>query len=101
MKKGNADAPIIALLLLLAGIIGFFVYLYRDHQRWYSSDELEMEYYVPSVRTEAPIPSEQYEDFGINVESQQVEDQQETHRSKFIQDVKERITKSKEVQTID
>ena len=81
--------------------IKFFVYLCRDHQRWYGSDELEMENYVPSVRAEAPIPSEQLEGFGINVESQQVENQQETHKSKFIQDVKERMTKSKEVQTIE
>ena len=96
MKNGEADGPMMALLLLLGGIIGFVAYLNRDHQRWYGSEELEVEYYVPSARTEAPMSSEQHEDFGINTESEQ-----ETPTIKLIREYREHTTQFFEMQDIE
>ena len=92
-----------ALFLLLSAIVGLVAYVGCDREDWYGSDELEVEYYnyTPSVRTEMPISSEQHEDFGINVESQQVEEQQETHRSKFLRDLEEHTMRFFEMQDIE
>lgn len=70
----------VALLFLLVAIVGFVAYLSFDIKRWLDIDG--------SDRTEATMPSEQYEDFGINLDSLQ-----ETPRSNLIRDYKEHTMK--------
>ena len=66
----------VALFFLLVAIIGFVAFLSFDLKRWIDIDGADS--------TEATMPSEQYEDFGINLDSLQ-----ETHSRNLIQEYKE------------
>ena len=101
MKRGGIEGPVVALLFFLVAIIGLVAYVGRSHR--YGSDEYEWEETTTSVRTEAPMSSEQLEDpeYSENTESQQVESQQETRRSKFIHDYEEHMMKLMDMHSIE
>ena len=96
MKRGGIEGPVVALLFLLVAIIGLVAYVGRSHQD--GSDDYEWEERTSSVRTEAPMSSEQLEDPEY---SENTESQQETRRSKFIHDYEEHMMKLMDMHSIE
>lgn len=101
MKRGGIEGPVIVLLFLLAVIIGLVAYIGRDHQD--GSDEHEW-VEKTTVRTETPMSLEQQEDLGESENSddqQEKSQQEETPRSKMLQDLEENMRQLMDLNTIE
>ena len=101
MKRGGIEGPVVVLIFLLAVIIGLVAYIGRDHQD--GSDEHEWVENT-TVRTETPMSLEQQEDLGESENSddqQEKSQQEETPRSKMLQDLEENMRQLMDLNTIE